>query len=55
LVDLQGVEPRITQEAFEVLGMTRSLRSRTSYSGAAPVNVRKQANAWLKKLAKRKG
>ena len=54
LVDLQGVEPRITQEVFEVLGVTRSVRSRTSYGGTAPVNVRKQANAWLKKLAKRK-
>jgi argininosuccinate lyase len=55
LEDLRGVEPRITQEVFEVLGVTRSVRSRTSYGGTAPVNVRKQANAWLKKLAKRKG
>jgi argininosuccinate lyase len=55
LEDLRGVEPRIAQEVFEVLGVTRSVRSRTSYGGTAPVNVRKQANAWLKKLAKRKG
>jgi argininosuccinate lyase len=55
LADLQGVEPRITQEVFEVLGVTRSVKSRTSYGGTAPVNVRRQANAWLKKLAKAKG
>jgi argininosuccinate lyase len=54
LAELQSVEPRITQDVFEVLGVTRSVKSRTSYGGTAPVNVRRQANAWLKKLAKRK-
>ena len=50
LEDLQSVEPRITAEVFEVLGVTRSVQSRTSYGGAAPANVRRQATAWLKRL-----
>jgi argininosuccinate lyase len=28
------------------------VRSRTSYGGTSPVNVRKQARRWLKDLAK---
>ena len=55
LEEMRGVEPRITQEVFEVLGVARSVKSRTSYGGTAPANVRRQANAWLKKLAKAKG
>jgi len=50
LEDMQSVEPRITQPVFGVLGVERSVKSRTSYGGAAPANVRKQARAWLKKL-----
>ena len=50
LADMQGVEPRITVEAFEVLGVDRSVNSRTSYGGTAPANVRRQAEAWLKRL-----
>ena len=40
LADLQGVEPRITEDAFAVLGVERSVESRTSYGGTAPANVR---------------
>ncbi len=54
LEDLQSVEPRITAEVFDVLGVARSVRSRTSYGGTAPANVRRQANAWLKRLDKEK-
>jgi argininosuccinate lyase len=50
LAEIQSVEPRITQDVFGVLGVERSVRSRTSYGGAAPANVRKQARSWLKKL-----
>jgi argininosuccinate lyase len=50
LEELRSVEPRITQEIFGVLGVERSVKSRTSYGGTAPVNVRKQARGWLKKL-----
>ncbi len=51
LDDMRSVEPRITLEALGVLGVERSVRSRTSYGGTAPANVRKQARAWLKRLA----
>jgi argininosuccinate lyase len=50
LADLQGVEPRITKDAFDVIGVERSVNSRTSYGGTAPANVRRQAKAWLKRL-----
>jgi argininosuccinate lyase len=50
LDELRSVEPRITEEAFGVLGVERSVKSRTSYGGTAPVNVRRQARAWLKRL-----
>src|SRR5246127_4538172 len=43
LEEMQGVEPRITREVFDVLGVERSVKSRTSYGGTAPANVRKQA------------
>jgi len=52
LEDLQGIEPRIGVEVFAVLGVTNSVKSRTSYGGTAPANVRRQANGWLKKLNK---
>ncbi len=50
LADLKSVEPRITEDAFEVLGVERSVKSRTSYGGTAPANVRRQAKGWLKRL-----
>ncbi len=50
LEEMQSVEPRITADVFAVLGVERSVKSRTSYGGTAPVNVRKQARGWLKKL-----
>ncbi len=50
LDEMRGVEPRITEDAFGVLGVDRSVKSRTSYGGTAPANVRRQAKAWLKRL-----
>ena len=47
---MQNVERRITEEVFGVLGVERSVKSRTSYGGTAPANVRKQARGWLKRL-----
>jgi argininosuccinate lyase len=47
LADLQGVEPRVTAEVFEVLGVERSVESRTSFGGTAPENVRRSAQNWL--------
>jgi len=54
LGEMQGVEPRITQEVYGVLGVERSVKSRTSYGGTAPANVRKQARGWIKRLEKMK-
>jgi argininosuccinate lyase len=50
LADLQAVEPRITAEVFGVLGVEKSVESRKSYGGAAPANVRREAEAWLSRL-----
>jgi argininosuccinate lyase len=52
LETLRSVEPRITQDVFSVLGVEKSVKSRTSYGGAAPENVRRQARRWLKQLTK---
>jgi argininosuccinate lyase len=52
LADLQAVEPRITEAVYEVLDPSKSVKSRTSYGGTAPSNVRKQARAWIKRLEK---
>jgi len=53
LADLQSVEPRITRDVFAVLGVDKSVRSRTSYGGTAPANVKRQAAAWLRKLGRK--
>ena len=50
LDDMRAVEPRITAEVFGVLGVEKSVRSRTSYGGTAPANVRRQARRWLARL-----
>lgn len=52
LTDMQTIEPRITEAVFDVLGVTKSVKSRTSYGGTAPPNVKAQAKRWLKQLAK---
>jgi argininosuccinate lyase len=52
LISLQAVEPRITEEVFSVLSVDRSVKSRTSFGGTAPKNVRAQAKKWLKRLEK---
>ena len=55
LAEMQAVEARITTDVFDVLGVDKSVRSRTSYGGAAPANVRAQAKRWVSKLAKEPG
>ena len=50
LADLKSIEPRITAGALDVLSVDNSVKSRTSYGGTAPQNVRKMARNWLKKL-----
>ena len=52
---MQAIEPRITKDVFEVLSVDNSVKSRVSYGGTAPKNVRREANRWLKTLAKQRG
>jgi argininosuccinate lyase len=52
LAQMQTVDARITQAVYAVLGVSRSVKSRVSYGGTAPANVRKQAKRWLKILSK---
>ena len=40
--DLAAVDVRITEDVFNVLGVNNSVRSRKSYGGTAPENVRTQ-------------
>ncbi len=54
LAAMREVEPRITDEVFAVLTVEDSVKSRTSYGGTAPKNVRKEANRWLRTLAKQR-
>ncbi len=53
LADLQSVEPRITREALRALDVAGSVKSRKSYGGTAPANVKSAANRWIKRLAKK--
>src|SRR5438132_7896661 len=52
LAEMQAIEPRISKDAFAVLTVDDSAKSRASYGGTAPKNVRRQANRWLKALEK---
>ena len=52
LADMQAIEPRISEDVFTVLSVDRSVKSRTSFGGTAPKNVRAQARKWLRKLDK---
>ncbi len=52
LAAMREIEPRITDDVFSVLSVDRSVKSRTSYGGTAPKNVRAQAKKWLRKLEK---
>jgi argininosuccinate lyase len=55
LADMKKIESRITEAVFEVLTVERSVKSRTSFGGTAPKNVRAQARKWLKRLDKAHG
>ena len=46
LDDLQSVEPRISDDIFNVLSVTNSVGSRTSFGGTAPQNVRQSVDRW---------
>ncbi len=52
---MRAVHPAITGDVLSVLSVQSSLRSRSSYGGTAPQNVRKMARAWIKRLEKASG
>ncbi len=52
LTDMQTIEPKVTKDVFGVLSVQNSVKSRTSYGGTAPTNVRKMAKKWIKSLEK---
>jgi argininosuccinate lyase len=45
LADFRSIEPGITQAVYEVLGVERSVASRTSFGGTAPVRVKEAVKA----------
>jgi argininosuccinate lyase len=49
---MQGIDARITDEVFSVLSVDRSVKSRVSFGGTAPRNVRSAAKKWRTRLAK---
>ncbi|MFC5991238.1 argininosuccinate lyase [Limoniibacter endophyticus] len=52
LDELQGINPAITNAIFDVLSVDASVRSRASFGGTAPQEVRKQIRYWKKRLKK---
>ena len=54
IVTMREIEPRIGDDVFSVLSVDRSVKSRASFGGTAPRNVRAQAKKWLRKLEKEK-
>ncbi|MGY6534068.1 MAG: argininosuccinate lyase [Pararhodobacter sp.] len=51
LAQMQSVHAGITDDVFGVLGVENSLRSRRSYGGTAPDQVREQVARWKRELA----
>jgi argininosuccinate lyase len=49
---MRAIEPRITEDIFAVLSVEKSVRSRVSYGGTSPKNVRREAGRWLKALGR---
>jgi argininosuccinate lyase len=52
LADLQSLHPAITDDIYSVLSVTNSVRSRKSFGGTAPAEVKRQVKYWRKRLAK---
>ena len=48
---MQKISPLIDGAAKKILSVDLSVRSKTSFGGTAPDNVRAAAQGWLKKLA----
>jgi len=54
LAEMQSVEPKITADVLRFLGIEKSVRSRTSFGGTAPSNVKREARRWLTLLKRGK-
>lgn len=52
LEDMQSIHPQITDEIFGFLTVDKSVKSRQSFGGTAPQEVRKQIKYWKKRLIK---
>jgi argininosuccinate lyase len=52
LADMQAIEGKITDGVHSVLAARASVKSRTSFGGTAPTNVKRAARRWLAQLAK---
>ena len=50
LVDMQAIEPGITQDVFKVLSLEASVHARMSLGGTAPARVREQLQHWRSAL-----
>jgi argininosuccinate lyase len=48
--DFKAIDERIDSRIHKVLGVENSVKSRTSYGGTAPDNVRAQAARWKEAL-----
>ncbi|MCD7061299.1 argininosuccinate lyase [Pelagibacterium xiamenense] len=49
--DFKEIDERITSQVFKVLSVENSVKSRTSFGGTAPENVKAQVAAWRVRLA----
>jgi argininosuccinate lyase len=52
LQDLQALNPAITEAVYSVLSVQNSVKSRKSFGGTAPQEVRRQVRYWRKRLGK---
>ncbi|MET3791187.1 argininosuccinate lyase [Aquamicrobium terrae] len=52
LDDLKSIHDGITADIFSVLSVQNSVKSRQSFGGTAPAEVRRQVRYWKKRLAK---
>ncbi|GAA4120678.1 argininosuccinate lyase [Aminobacter aganoensis] len=52
LDDLKSIHDGITDDIFSVLSVQNSVKSRTSFGGTAPAEVKKQIRYWKKRLTK---
>ncbi len=50
LADLRAIHDGITEDVFSVLSVEKSVKSRTSFGGTAPAEVKMQIRTWKKRL-----